>query len=117
MPATATTSAHAIKAKLFHGLADPSRLAILEALRDGPVSVGEIVVATSLSQSNVSNHLNCLYDCGLVAREQQGRYVYYRLADPRVEALLADADDLLAELVARIYACTNVGGRGCDDDR
>ena len=51
-----------LKAKLFRGFADPSRLAILEALRSTPLNVGEIVVATGLSQSNISNHLCCLRD-------------------------------------------------------
>ncbi|MEJ5250189.1 MAG: ArsR family transcriptional regulator, partial [Caldilinea sp.] len=41
-----------LQAKLFRGFADPSRLAILETLRDGPLTVGEIVQATGLSQSN-----------------------------------------------------------------
>ena len=63
---TAEVQTLALKAKLFRGFADPSRLAILEALRSTPLNVGEIVEATGLSQSNISNHLGCLRDCGLV---------------------------------------------------
>ena len=74
------------RAKLFRGLADPSRLAILEALRPGPLSVGQIVAATGLSQPNASNHLRCLSECGLVAGEARGRFVDYRLADLRIPA-------------------------------
>ena len=70
---TVTSESILLKAKLFNGLADPSRLSILEALRGGPLSVGEIVRQTGLSQPNVSNHLSCLHDCGLVARRQEGR--------------------------------------------
>lgn len=103
---TAQTSTLALKAKLFRGLADPSRLGILEALRDGPRSVGEVVVATNLSQSNVSNHLSCLHDCGLVARESRGRHVYYRLSDERVAVLLELADQVLSDVAAGVYACT-----------
>lgn len=95
----------AIKAKLFRGLADPSRLAILEALRDGPRSVGDVVEVTGLGQSNTSNHLRCLHDCGLVSREQEGRYVYYRLSGDRVAAMLADSDDLLLEVARGVYEC------------
>jgi DNA-binding transcriptional ArsR family regulator len=95
-----------LKAKLFRGFADRSRLSILEALRDGPMSVGEIAAATELSQPNVSNHLSCLLDCGLVAREQQGRYVYYRLPDARVNTLLDLSDQVLADVAAGVYACT-----------
>jgi DNA-binding transcriptional ArsR family regulator len=111
--ALTTTNAQALrhKAKLFNGMADLSRLAILEALREGPRSVGEVVVTTGLSQSNVSNHLACLYDCGLVEREQQGRYVYYRLSDARVDALLELADGLLADAAQGFYDCTRYAVR------
>jgi DNA-binding transcriptional ArsR family regulator len=100
------TSALALKAKLFRGFADPSRLAILETLRDGPQSVGKIVAATGLSQPNVSNHLSCLLDCGLVTREQQGRFVYYQLSDPRVALLLGMVDEVLADVARGVYECT-----------
>jgi DNA-binding transcriptional ArsR family regulator len=99
-----------LKAKLFRGFADPSRLAILEALRDGSLSVGEVVLATGLSQPNVSNHLACLHDCGLVAREQRGRFVHYRLSDERVAALLATAEAVLGDVATGVYACTRYGG-------
>jgi DNA-binding transcriptional ArsR family regulator len=95
----------ATRAKLFRGLADPSRLAILEALRQRPRSVGEVVEATGLGQSNASNHLACLLGCGLVAREQRGRHAFYRLADERVDTLLALADTLLADVASGVGDC------------
>lgn len=95
-----------LQAKLFRGFADPSRLAILEALRDGALTVSEIVEATGLTQPNVSNHLGCLRDCGLVTATQQGRFVYYALSDPRVEQLLRLADELLADVAKGVYECT-----------
>ena len=101
-----TQQALTIKAKLFRGLADPSRLAVLETLRDGPLSVSEIMEATGLSQSNTSNHLSCLHDCDLVSRTQRGRYVYYELADARVAELLQIADSLLADGAKGVYECT-----------
>lgn len=96
----------ALKAKLYRGFADRSRLSILEALRGGPLSVSAIVETTGLSQSNVSNHLACLADCGLVIREQDGRFVYYQLSDPRVDELLALADAVLADVAKGVYDCT-----------
>jgi DNA-binding transcriptional ArsR family regulator len=108
---TATTQGLTLKAKLLRGFADPSRLAILEALRDGPRTVSEIVAMTGLSQPNVSNHLNCLYDCGLVTRTQRGRFVPYELSDPRVAQLLGLADELLADVATGVYACTRYSGR------
>ncbi len=114
MPALLSPPAVAGRAKLFRGLADPSRLAILDALRAGPLSVGEVVVATGLGQPNASNHLACLLDCGLVAREQRGRFAYYALADARVGDLIALADDLLAGAAAGVAACERYATAGED---
>ena len=95
-----------LQAKLFRGFGDPSRLSILQALRGGPHTVGEIVKATGLSQSNASNHLACLRECGLVASTQTGRFVCYRLSDERVAALLQLADEILADVAQGVYECT-----------
>jgi DNA-binding transcriptional ArsR family regulator len=105
---TANPTSIALQAKLFRGFADPSRLSIMETLREGEMTVGEIVEATELSQSNISNHLACLRDCGLVTAEQDGRYVRYRLSDPRVEQLLALADELLADVARGVYECIHL---------
>lgn len=109
MLTVANSDAHVLRAKLFRGFADPSRLTILDALRDGPLTVGEIVDATGLSQPNTSNHLICLFECGLVTRQQRGKFVAYSLADERVAALLEMADGVLADVAERIYACTRYG--------
>lgn len=95
----------AVRTKLFRGFSDQSRLAILEALRPQPRSVSDLVDHTGLSQPNVSNHLACLLDCGLVSREQRGRFAFYALSDPRVEDLLRAADDLLADVAHGVAAC------------
>src|SRR6266436_763125 len=104
---TANAQAIHLQAKLFRGFSDPSRLSILDALRNGVLTVSEIVHATGLTQSNVSNHLGCLRDCGLVTSAQQGRYVLYQLSDERVEMLLALADEVLREVARGVDACTN----------
>jgi DNA-binding transcriptional ArsR family regulator len=95
-----------IQAKLFRGFSDPSRLSILVLLRDGARTVSEIVETTGLTQSNVSNHLGCLRDCGLVTAKQRGRFVCYGLSDDRVGQLLTLADELLADVVKGVYECT-----------
>lgn len=110
MLTTTQTQAVALKAKLFRGFADPSRLAIVEALRSGSMTVTEVVAATGLTQSNTSNHLSCLRDCGLVSREQEGRYVRYQLSDQRVATLLEEADALLADFARGVYECTRYYG-------
>ena len=109
MPAV-TAEGLQVRAKFFRGLADPSRLALLEALRGGERTVSELTEATGLSQSNASAHLSCLHDCGLVERRPEWRRVYYRLAGEAVERLLALADDVLVGTAERVAACLSYGG-------
>ncbi len=96
-------------AKFFHGFADPSRLAILNSMRDGPLAVGDIVEATGLTQSNVSNHLACLRNCGHVTAQQAGRHVFYGISSKRIEKLLGLAEDILAANARGVYECTKMG--------
>jgi DNA-binding transcriptional ArsR family regulator len=103
---TLAPDATTLKAKLFRGFADRSRLSIVEALREGPLTVGALAQKTGLLQSNVSNHLRCLADCDLVVAMPQGRYTAYQLSDPRVAGLLALADELLSEVARGVYECT-----------
>lgn len=106
---TATTEAIELKAKLFQGFADRSRLLILDALAYEERTVSEVVSATGLSQSNISNHLSCLRECGLVIGRRQGRNVRYKISDDRVTFLLMLADELLADVARGVYECTRYG--------
>lgn len=94
-----------LKAKLFRGFADPGRLAILESLRLGRHSVTELARITGLQQSNLSMHLACLRDCGLVRAERNGRFVHYELADPSVARLLEATDGILCGTAKQLEAC------------
>lgn len=116
MLSTPTVQATQLKAKLFRGFSDPSRLTILETLLAGPRTVSDIVQDTGLSQSNVSNHLGCLRDCGLVATQQTGRYVTYSLSDPRVSELINLAETLLADIARGVYECTRYEAPCTDQD-
>ena len=104
-----------LKAKLFHGLADPSRLSILEALRSGEQTVSDLVEETGLSQPNTSAHLACLKGCGLVTSRQDGRRVFYAIADPRMLTVLETVEDVLADVAAEVYACTRQDRLGIVD--
>ena len=95
-------------AKFFHGFADSSRLLILDALRKGPLSVGDIVQKTSLSQSNVSNHLSCLKNCGHVLARQSGRSIIYSTSSKKVEKLLALAEEMLETNARGVYECSKM---------
>lgn len=107
--ATLSPSSHEgvlLEAKLFRGFADPSRLGILTALSAGRKKVGDLVEITGLSQPNVSNHLACLKECGLVRAEPEGRFVYYELTDARVAQLIRLGREILADVAENIYECT-----------
>lgn len=93
----------AVRAKFFRGLAEPSRLAILDTLRAGELTAGEVAARAGLSASNASKHLACLKDCGLVEAHQDWRHVRYRLAGEHIAHLL-DEGDLVLDLVAEQLA-------------
>ena len=97
-----------LRAILFHGFADPRRLAIVSALAEGERRVTDIVQFTGLSQPSVSTHLGCLWECGLVARERRGREVHYRLIDG-VDELLGAADSVLERAGDTVGACPKYG--------
>lgn len=87
---------HSAYAALFHALAEPARLALLEHLATGEHRVRDLVDHMHLAQSTVSKHLACLRDCGLVTVRTEGRSSWFSLADPsRLAALLHSADNLL----------------------
>jgi DNA-binding transcriptional ArsR family regulator len=74
-------------ARLFGVLSESSRLALLQALHDGPLSVGELIEACAMKQANVSKHLAVLHDHHLVKRERRGNTVLYAIADSMVFSL------------------------------
>jgi len=106
MLAASHTTAIELQARLFRGFGDPARLAILRALSETPLTVTDIVTATGLSQSNASNHLRCLKDCGLVNVDPQGRFAWYSLSDQRIRQLLELVDAILADIASGFYECT-----------
>ena len=65
----------------FRLLAEPMRIRILDILRQGPASVGELADALETSQQNVSKHLGTLHGAGIVVREKEGNRVLYSIAD------------------------------------
>ena len=94
-------------AKLFRGFADPTRLAVLAELADGEARVTDLVSRLQGSQGNISGHLACLKECGLVADRPAGRQVFYRIARPEVVAVLRAAEELLAVAGYQVDLCPN----------
>ncbi len=93
-------------ARRFRMLGEPQRLRILQTLEHGERTVGEIVEAVAANQSNISKHLQSLYEAGLVGRRRKGNSIYYSIADAVVfkicelvcQSATDDARAKLAEL-------------------
>ena len=66
----------------FKVLGEPMRLRILQAVCQGPRSVGDIVSATGSTQANVSKHLALLASAGVLTRKKDGQCVFYGVKDP-----------------------------------
>lgn len=99
---------HKLKAEIFQALAHPTRIAIVELLRDGELPASKIIERLNLEQANASQHLAVLRSKHIVASRKAGAQVYYTLRDTRLiqvldimrayfEAHIADAMSLLQE--------------------
>jgi DNA-binding transcriptional ArsR family regulator len=100
-------------AKYFRVLGDRTRLRVLELVADRERSVGELVSLLGEPQSKVSNHLACLRWCGFVVTRREHRTIHYRLADPRVAAVVELGRALLHDNAEHIAACSRVDGTSC----
>lgn len=94
-----------LTSRLFQVLADPTRLRIVEFLLSGERNVTELVHLLGLQQGRVSTQLGCLRWCGFVETRREGKYVYYRIDDPRVRDLVQLAQALLADHAGAVASC------------
>ena len=81
-------------AALLRLLGNERRLMILCQLADGELPVGQIQPRVGLSQSALSQHLALLRDDGIVATRREGQSIYYRIADPGAERIIATLAEL-----------------------
>jgi len=88
------------KAQLFHALGHEVRIRILEELRGGECSVGELQELVGVSSSNVSQHLAVLRSEGIVTTRRDGTSVFYSIADRRLYRLLDDARSIFENRIA-----------------
>jgi DNA-binding transcriptional ArsR family regulator len=97
----------------FKALAEPSRLAILQALRGGERTVSQLMADTGLGQANLSKHLQLLHGTGFLDRRREGVSVAYRLADADVlELCELMCRRLELEATSRLHAVWRGGTRG-----
>lgn len=71
-------------AERFRVLSEPIRLQILQALRDGELTVTDLTREMDISQPNASKHLRLLQEAGILRRDQRGNSVYYSIADDSI---------------------------------
>lgn len=88
--------------RVFRALADPNRLRIVEALRDGPTAVGEVADKLSLRQALVSSHLKVLSQVGLVSVRPVAQRRLYELRPERFDDVVAWASSFETVWNARL---------------
>ena len=103
-----TASDAELYARFFQVLSDPTRVRLLHLLLDAPETgrtVSELVATLGAPQGRISTHLGCLRWCGLVQPCREGKYIYYRIADPRVRELLVVGGAMMRDHAAGIASC------------
>jgi ArsR family transcriptional regulator len=93
---TIRSELYRLHASVCKGLADPKRLLIINALRDGERSVTQLCDVLGLPQANVSQHLAVLREKDLVEVRKDGQWSYYSLTSPKI----IEAMDLLREVMS-----------------
>ena len=84
-----------LKAELCKTFSDPKRLFIIDALRDGERSVGDLARIMEIDQAVVSRHLGILRERGVVNARRDGTSIFYSLSDPKI----CEACDIVHEIL------------------
>lgn len=96
-----------LKSDFFRVLGHPARIKILELLRDGERSVGELQAALALDSGGTSQHLAALRRHGFLESRRERTSVYYRVRDPRMFQLLEVARQVLTSNLADATSLLN----------
>ncbi len=91
--------------RFFQVLADPTRVRIVELLLEGEKNVSDLVRRLGVPQARVSSHLACLRWCGYIGSRREGRFIYYRITDPRMADLMRLARTIMADNAEAITSC------------
>jgi DNA-binding transcriptional ArsR family regulator len=90
-------------AERFRALSEPTRIKLLDRLREGEATVLDLTELIGTTQQNVSKHLGVLQRSGIVARRKQGNFAYYRIADDGFFALCETVCGSLQEQVEALH--------------
>jgi ArsR family transcriptional regulator len=96
-------------ARRFRALGEPMRIRLVDQLRDGEATVGELSEALDASQQNISKHLAVLADAGILGRRKDGTHVYYRIVDEGVLTLCEDVCGSLQQQLRSLSALIDLG--------
>ena len=97
-------------ARRFRAVGEPMRIRLLDHLRDGEATVGELSEALGASQQNISKHLAVLTDAGILGRRKEGNHVHYRIVDEGVLSLCEDVCGSLQQQLRSLSALVELGG-------
>jgi DNA-binding transcriptional ArsR family regulator len=97
-------------AQRFRVIGEPMRIRLLDALRDGPMTINELTEAMGSTQQNVSKHVGVLAQAGIVGREKDGTRVRCFIADESVFALCEMVCGGLRQQVAELESLLSGGG-------
>ncbi|MGH3140381.1 MAG: ArsR/SmtB family transcription factor [Gaiellales bacterium] len=86
----------------FRVIGEPLRIKLLDRLRDGETSVGDLTTALAANQQNVSRHLAVLHGAGIVTRRKVGTKTMYSIADPTVFALCETVCGALEQSISEL---------------
>ena len=101
-----------LHAEICKTISNPNRQAILDNLRDGEMSVTELVNRTGISQANLSQHLSILRSKGVVNTRRDGNNIYYSISNAKI----IQAYDLLTEVLQDSYKVNQKTVRDALDD-
>ncbi len=93
----------------FRAVAEPMRIRLLDQLRDGEATVGELSDALGASPQNVSKHLAVLAGAGILGRRKDGNHVYYRIVDEGILSLCEDVCGSLHQQLNSLNALLDLG--------
>jgi DNA-binding transcriptional ArsR family regulator len=94
----------------FRVLGEPTRIRLLDSLREGPATVSDLQAATGASQQNVSKHLGMLLEAGMVRRTKDGNRAYYSIADDNLFELCDQVCGSVRRQVAELDALLQMEG-------
>ncbi len=105
-----TEVAYRLKADFIKALAHPTRLKIIELLRDGERCVCEMIPLLEVEQSNLSQHLATLRERGIVTARKEGLSVFYDIKDRRILDILSELEKVFLDQLeeARVVSALRV---------